>query len=100
MTALASTTRIRPNPRAVYRALADDAGGVVLHLDTAAYHSVNAFGAYVWGLLVDGITFEELLATIEASAEGTPATLREEVGGFVEALHERDLVRYGEGEDG
>jgi len=99
MSTLTASTRIRPNPRAVYRALADDAGGVVLHLDTAAYHSVNTFGAYVWGLLEPGVTFEELLATIEVSAEGTPATLREEVGGFVEALHERDLVRYGEDAD-
>lgn len=99
MSPLADATRIRPNPRAVYRALADDAGGVVLHLDTAAYHSVNAFGAHVWRLLEPGITFEALLSTIEATAEETPATLREEVGGFVEALHERDLVRYGDDDD-
>ena len=45
--------RIVPNPRAVYRKLADGAGGVVLHLDTAAYHGVNETGAYNDGIVAD-----------------------------------------------
>jgi hypothetical protein len=90
---------IRPNPRAVFRALADEAGGVVLHLDTAAYHSVNAFGAHVWSLLGDGSTFEALLDRIRETVDEVPPTLREEVGGFLSDLRDRDLVRFGGGED-
>jgi hypothetical protein len=94
MAAPGPATTIRPNPRAVFRTLADDAGGVVLHLDTAAYHSVNGFGAHVWGLLDGGVAFDALIATIEAAVDDAPATLREEVGTFLSDLHERDLVRY------
>ena len=93
-------TTIHPNPRAVFRALADAAGGVVLHLDTAAYHSVNAFGAHVWTLLGDGPTFRALLDRIRETVDEVPPTLREEVGGFLSDLRERDLVRFGGEETG
>ena len=32
---------IRPNPRSTFRELAEGSGGVLLHLDTAAYHGLN-----------------------------------------------------------
>ena len=91
---------IRPNPRAVYRDLADGAGGVVLHLDTAAYHGVNAFGAHVWSSLGDGGTVSDLIAGIRGSVEGVPDGVEDEVGGFLSELHERGLVLYGDQPDG
>jgi hypothetical protein len=95
MAAPALDVAVRPNPRAVFRELTGDAGGVVLHLDTAAYHGVNAFGAYVWGLLAGGPTFAALLDTIRAEVDGAPADLEGEVGAFLSDLHERGLVVYG-----
>lgn len=89
------TDVVRPNPRAVYRELAEGAGGVVLHLDTAAYHGVNAFGAFVWGLLADAPTFESLCARIRAEVQGLPSDVEGEVGGYLSDLHERTLVLYG-----
>ena len=99
MAAPAPEDLVRPNPRAVYRDLADGAGGVVLHLDTAAYHGVNAFGAHVWSSLGDGVTFADLLADIRANVEGVPEGVDAEVGAFLSDLHDRGLVRYGD-EDG
>ena len=90
MAAPAPDVLVRPNPRAVYRDLADGAGGVVLHLDTAAYHGVNAFGAHVWASLGDGVTVADLL----------PDGVEEEVGGFLSDLHDRGLVLYGDDGDG
>lgn len=86
-------TRIVPNPRAVYRKLADGAGGVVLHLDTAAYHGVNETGAYIWSLLEEqGVSLSDLVARLQADMDGAPPALADEVRAFVAALLERDLV--------
>lgn len=84
--------RIVPNPRAVYRKLAEGSGGVVLHLDTAAYHGVNETGAYIWSLLDGGATFGAVLERLRADMEGAPSSLDEEVTAFVQALSERNLV--------
>ena len=100
MAAPAPDVLVRPNPRAVYRDLADGAGGVVLHLDTAAYHGVNAFGAHVWSSLGEGVTFPDLIAGIRTSVEGVPDGVEDEVGGFLSDLHERGLVLYGDEGDG
>ena len=70
MAAPAPDVLVRPNPRAVYRDLADGAGGVVLHLDTAVYHGVNAFGAHVWSSLGEGVTFADLMAGIRTYGRG------------------------------
>jgi hypothetical protein len=86
------TDRIVPNPRAVYRKLAEGSGGVVLHLDTAAYHGVNETGAYIWSLLDGGVTFGGVLERLRTDMEGAPDALEDEVRAFVEALRERNLV--------
>lgn len=89
----ASTVLVR-NPRVEYRSLGDEEGGVLLHLDTAAYHGLNAVGALAWSLL-DGMTFEALLAELRQRLEGLPSTFEEEIAEFVGDLAERDLVHYG-----
>lgn len=86
------TDRIVPNPRAVYRKLAEGSGGVVLHLDTAAYHGVNETGAYIWSLLEGGARYRDVLARLRQDMEGAPDTLETEVTDFVQALRERNLV--------
>jgi hypothetical protein len=86
-----STTSIRRNPRAEFRSLGEDEGGVLLHLDTAAYHGVNGVGAVVWTLL-DGITFEQLLAELRRKLDDTPPALESEISVFLDQLAERDLV--------
>jgi len=89
------TARIVPNPRAVYRKLADGAGGVVLHLDTAAYHGVNDTGAYIWSLLEGrGISFPDLVARLETDMQDAPPALADEIRTFVGELLERDLVSF------
>jgi hypothetical protein len=85
-------TVIRRNPRAVFRKLAEGAGGVLLHLDTAAYHSVNEVGALVWTLLDGSPTFGALLLDLRGRLEDVPPTFEEEIGGFLEDLGRRDLV--------
>jgi hypothetical protein len=87
-------TVIRKNPRAEYRSLGEDEGGVVLHLDTAAYHGVNGTGALVW-TLIQGVTFGELIAELKTRLQDPPAELEADIEEFIDALAEHDLVVLG-----
>lgn len=89
-----SEMSIRRNPRAVYRKLTDGEGGVLLHLDSAAYHSVNETGALVWEHLETAPTFSSLLAWLEAELENAPPNWTDEIADFLEDLSERDLVEF------
>jgi hypothetical protein len=84
-------TRVTRNERAVHRELASG-GGVLLHLDTAAYHGVNEIGALIWSLL-DGDPVADVARRLEKELRETPPSLVDDVQEFVEALAERDLVR-------
>jgi hypothetical protein len=87
MASIDPNTRIVPNPRAVYRKLAEGSGGVVLHLDTAAYHGVNETGALIWST-------RELLEALREEFVGAPASLDDEVAAFLTDLEERNLLAF------
>jgi Coenzyme PQQ synthesis protein D (PqqD) len=82
---------IARNPRVEFQGLADGEGGVLLHLDTAAYHSVNEIGATIWRLL-DSIMFADLLGQLRDRLEDVPPTFDQEIAEFVDDLVARDLV--------
>jgi hypothetical protein len=85
-------TAVRRSPRAAYRKLQDGAGGVLLNLDTAAYHGVNEIGALIWSLLDDGPTISVLIARMRAAVPEAPPQLDDDVAAFVQGLAERELV--------
>jgi hypothetical protein len=96
---LASDTVVRPNPRVVHRELADEAGGVLLHLDTGAYHGLSSTGALIWTLLGEGKTFGALMAEFNAQVDDAPPEAEAEVAEFLEDLRQRDLVIVGSAAD-
>jgi hypothetical protein len=85
-------TIVEKNARAAYRRLGDDSGAVILHLDTAAYHSINESGAAIWALIEDGITFGTLLERVGSRFEVPHADLEQDLRDFLKSLNERDLV--------
>jgi hypothetical protein len=87
-----AATVLRRNPRVEYRSLGEGEGGVLLHLDTAAYHGVNEVGALIWRLLEDPKPFDELLDELRAELQELPPTFEDEIGEFIGELAERDLV--------
>ena len=92
---IAPETLIKPNPRVVHRELADEAGGVLLHLDTGAYHGLSATGALIWKLIGDGKTFGALMTEFAAQVEDAPPEAESEVAEFLEDLRGRELVTVG-----
>ncbi len=85
-----SGPRFRRHLRVEYRALGDE-GGVLLHLDTAAYHGLNQVGARIWELL-DGVTLVELVSRLEEYLGDPPSTLADDVAEFLARLAERGLI--------
>jgi hypothetical protein len=86
---------IRPNPRSTFRELAEGSGGVLLHLDTAAYHGLNEMGVAIWSLIEPGITFGALIDGLRTQIADAPDSLDGDVAMFLEELRQRDLVMIG-----
>jgi hypothetical protein len=76
----------------VFRRLSGDEGAVVLHLDTAAYHGLNAVGSLIWELIDDGTTIDALVAALRTQIDDPPADLEQHVEEFVAALAQRGLL--------
>jgi hypothetical protein len=94
MAAVEAETVIRRNPRVVFRSL-EDGTGVLLHLDSTAYHGVNGVGALIWSLLDASPTFGALIGKVRSRLTDPPTNLDEDVAEFISDLKTRDLVRFG-----
>lgn len=86
---------IHRSGRAVFRELAPGEGGVLLRVDTGAYHGLNTLGCLIWSLLAGSPTLERLVAEVRQRVEDTPPSLEREVAGFLSDLQIRDLIRIG-----
>lgn len=84
--------RLRRNPNVVARALAAGQGGVLLHLDTGAYHSINAVGQAIWDLVDGDRTVGEIVAALRERVSGAPPELDSDVVAFLGSALERNLV--------
>lgn len=80
------------NPRVVYRDVAEDEGGVLLHLDTGEYHGLNRIGSMIWQLLDGRRTPAALVAELTSRLAEAPPDLQEDVERFLADLRLRDLV--------
>ena len=85
-------TVVARNARVVHRRLGAGDGGVLLHLDTAAYHGLNDVGTVVWELLEEPRTLEALIAGVRERFGDPPATVDDDVTTFVNDLVARDLL--------
>ena len=81
------------NPRVRFRRLSGEGGGVLLNLDTAAYHGLNETGTLIWECVGEGRSIEELTHDVTAHFEDPPPTLGAELADFVHDLVERDLLQ-------
>jgi len=78
------------NPRVVYRDLAD--GGVLLHLGSGQYHSLNTTGSAIWKLIDGTRTSDDIATQLQALLDDPPEHLGVVVTDFLEGLRARDLI--------
>lgn len=88
---------ISRSDRAVHRELADGAG-VLLHLDSGAYYSLNEVALTIWRFLEKPVTFEALLERLRTEIRDAPPDLQTDVTEFLQQLRERDLVTIDDGD--
>ena len=93
MTDLDRDTRLQRNPGVVARPLAASEGGVLLHLESGAYHRFNPVGFATWELLEGVQTGAQLADALRARVVDAPPELERDVLGFLQAAVDRDLVR-------
>lgn len=89
---IAAADLIARNPRTAFHPLSEGQGGVLLHLDTGAYHGINAVGFLVWELLEEQRSFDQLIEMLRSRVEDAPPTLDAEIAGFVSDLRARELL--------
>jgi Coenzyme PQQ synthesis protein D (PqqD) len=85
-----TTSRILRNPDVTYRDLEE--GGVLLHLQSGAYHGLNSTGSAIWNLLDGGPTLGDVVAGLGSKLDQVPESLEQDVAGFLQGLRSRDLV--------
>lgn len=83
--------RVRVNePEVVYEAFDEEV--VIVNLDTGNYYSVRGSGPGLWMMLSKGVDPDEIAEAIASTQGGSIALLRSQVGDFVHALLQAELV--------
>ncbi len=88
-----SSQRIERGDQAVFRELAEGEGGVLLHLESGAYHGLNPTGTVIWELIGDGSTLGDLVHGVGSRLADVPDELAGDIAAFVDDLVERDLLK-------
>jgi hypothetical protein len=83
---------IRRNPQVVYRELAGEGGGVLLHLESGAYHGLNETGLLIWGLIDGERDLDAVVAGLREQLEDAPDDLDVQTERFLADLRARDLI--------
>jgi hypothetical protein len=94
--AISAQTVVSRSGHVAFHVLAEGEGGVLLHLDTGAYHGINDIGVAVWEILDEPRPFAEIVARLEAQLEDVPTAIADDVRDFLTDLSERDLVSLSE----
>ncbi len=87
-----SESRVKKAPQVVARELAEGEGGVLLHLESGAYHGVNQVGLLVWELLDGERTVDHVINAVRERVANAPPELEGDVVAFLNRVLERNLV--------
>lgn len=85
-------SRVKRAPQVVARELADGEGGVLLHLESGAYHGVNQVGLLIWELLDGERTVGDVIDEVRSRVAGAPPDLDRDVVEFLDRVLERRLA--------
>ena len=80
------------NPQVIFQSLGEGEEGVLLHLETADYYSLNPTGLLIWQLIEDGAGLEAIVDGISQAIDDAPPSLRKDVEQFLGELLNRGLI--------
>ena len=87
-----SGLKFRRNADVVVRNLSEGEGGVLLHLQTGAYHGMNPVALLIWEQLDGQRTVAQVTEAVREGVDGSPDDLAADVRAFLESALERDLI--------
>ncbi len=65
---------------------------MLLHPDTGKYYSFNKAGAYIWELLSEPITFEEIMASLLIKFDIEKSKCESDTQNFIQSLLEKNMI--------
>ena len=90
-----TTQTVRPHADVVARRMGDAV--VLIHLGTNRIYELNATGARIWELLVEGRSVEEIEKTLSTEFEAGGVDLGAEIARLIDLVRTEKLVDVGHG---
>lgn len=84
------------NPNFIYRQIVDEMILVPIHHDVAdmdSIFSLNSVGAFIWEKLEKPLTISEIEQAIMDAFDADPATVRQDIDAFFEAMHHYGAIQ-------
>ena len=82
----------RRSPQVVFQSLGEGEDGVLLHLETAGYFSLNPLGVLIWQLLEQPAGLDTIVEGVREAVDDAPLSLRADVEQFLGELLARELL--------
>lgn len=82
----------------VFHRLGESEDGVLLHLDTAAYFSLNPLGVLIWEVLEQPVSLADVVQHVRDAVEDAPPELAADVERFLDELVRRELLERAPGD--
>lgn len=89
---MGSSVTVKPVAGVVFRRLSAGQGGVLLHLETGAYHGINETGAVLWELMAESAGLDSVVDSFLSMIDDVPEGASDEARGFFADLAARGLV--------
>lgn len=90
---ISERSKVSPGAGVVFRRLSQGRGGVLLKLETSAYHSLNETGGVLWELMEEGKALTRIVDEFSRMLDEDPVGLDNDVAAFFQDLESRDLIR-------
>lgn len=84
-------SKLQPSPQAIYTRLSEDEG-VLLHLDTKRYYTLNETGSVIWNHLDKGLSLAEVAGKLQLEYEVEIQQAQNSVLRLAQELNQEKLV--------
>jgi hypothetical protein len=84
-------SKIQPSPQAIYTQLSEDEG-VLLHMDTKRYYTLNETGSVIWNHLGRGLSLSEIAEKLQQEYEVEIQQAQNSVVRLAQELKQEKLV--------
>lgn len=78
-------------PSVSYKGLSDEI--VIVNQNTGIYYSLDIVGSFIWNILLQGVSLEEILKQVKQKFEADPRVIDKDIWNFVSQLVDENLIK-------